>query len=152
MKTRILILGLVVFGMSVLPVPGTAQNDDVEIFLVVNAQLDLSNVSASTIKNIYLGKLNFWPETSVRAIPIQRPESSTVGRRFFKSILKMAPSRYRHQWQQRQLAGKGTAPDTISSAKTLNIVVGASKGAVAYILESEKEKITSSRVKVISLK
>ena len=147
MKRRLFIT-ITALSLSFAGLP--AGGEDEKILLVVNSASEVTTLDAATLKNFFLGTRGFW-ENGTKVTAYQRPEDSAPGKRFFSSVLKMAPSRYRHHWQVQQLSGQGVEPETVAGAAVLIAKVAGKPGAIGYILESEKDAAANAKVKLISL-
>jgi len=73
-----------------------------------------------------------------------------AGKPFFRDVLGMVPSRYRHTWQKQQLSGQGVEPEVVGTAAGLVAKVASNPGAIGYILDSERAA-ADSRVRLIPL-
>jgi ABC-type phosphate transport system substrate-binding protein len=120
-----------------------------KLVAVVHADNKITKVAKSSVKAMFLGQTTFWAN-DVRVKPYNRTHTGAAGKLFFKNILGMAPSRYRHHWQKLQLSGQGVEPDVVGTAAALVGKVAASPGAIGYMLESEASAI-DSRVKLVPI-
>jgi hypothetical protein len=148
------LLLLVLFALVTVAIPprpqaGAQQRE--RIVVVLNARNPASTVSASDLRNIYLGRRRFWSND----LPVQaftRPETTPAGRGLLQQVLQMAPSRFRHHWQGLQLSGQGTAPRPMGNARQAVAAVAAARGGICYLVESERGQAGDARVKVIALR
>lgn len=120
--------------LTLVPTPGAGQQ--ASLVAIVHPSNRASSVSADQIKNIYLGRVTFWPgQVPVRAY--SRPPESPAGRAFLRSVLGMTPTRFRRHWQSRQLSGQGVAPPVVGSIASLIERVSQDRGGIGYALSSE---------------
>ena len=126
-----------------------AQGTPDKLVAIVNAENKITKIPKSTLKAMYLGQTSFWGN-DVRVRPYNRTPAGSVGKLFFKNVLGMAPSRYRHHWQKLQLSGQGVEPDVVGTAAALVGKVAGTPGAVGYIFESEASAV-DSRVRVVPI-
>ena len=147
---KVLLLTCLVFAVTVWS-PGTphAEVKSDKLVAVVHAENKVTKITKSTLKAIYLGQTSFW-KSEVRVKPFNRTHGGAVGKLFFKNILGMAPSRYRHHWQKLQLSGQGVEPDIVATPAALVEKIAGSQGAIGYILESEASTM-DSRVRVVPI-
>jgi ABC-type phosphate transport system substrate-binding protein len=143
----IAILTLVVTAGSISTTHAEGTED--KLVAVVHAENKIAKIGKATLKAMYLGQSSFW-DNDVRVKPYNRAHAGPAGKLFFKNVLGMAPSRYRHHWQKLQLSGQGVEPDIVGTAATLAAKVASSPGAVGYILASEASAL-DSRVRVIPI-
>ena len=122
-----------------------AQNETV--LIIVNKENTNKDITATTIKNGYLGYSKFWGDGE-RMVPINLADNDEAKVAFFKKILNMTPRRYKFHWRKNELAGKGIEPKALSSsAKVLDAVLN-SKGAVGYVLQSQLSEEQKNSVRI----
>jgi hypothetical protein len=141
---------LVLAALATSPsLPAGAQQRE-RIVVILNARNPAANLSASDLRNIYLGRRRFWSND----LPVQafsRPETTPAGRGLLQQVLQMAPARFRHHWQGLQLSGQGTAPRPMGTARQAVGAVAATRGGICYLTESERAQ-ADARIKVIPLR
>src|SRR5262245_46929121 len=120
-----------------------------KLVAVVNGDNNAKKISKATMKAMFLGQTSFWG-SDVRVKPFNRIHAGPAGKLFFKQVLGMAPSRYRHHWQKLQLSKQGVEPDVIGTPAALVSKVGGGAGAIGYMLESETSNV-DSRVRIIPI-
>lgn len=149
MGRRIVTLLLAVFFLAL--GPSAVAHDGEEVLVVVNAANDAKSIDPSAVKNFYLGTSRFWPNGQCVAV-FQRGEDSAASKAFFREVLKMTPSRFRHHWQTLELSGQGVAPENAGSAASIVSKVAGTSGGIGFILESEREAAAgNAEVRVIEL-
>ncbi len=120
------------------------------IYMVAHPKTDIETISVATVRNIYLGMKAYW-ERNTRIIPIIRPNKVRAGNLFFKWVLRMVPSRYRHHWQSLELSGRGIAPESIADPARVGILVSARVGAIAFVLDTELPMIEKYQLVIVPL-
>lgn len=148
---RPLTLALALCLLALTPAPATiAQPARPRLWAVVHVQNKLDGIDRSTMRNIYLGQATFWGNNT-RIRPYNRVHDGASGRAFFRDVLGMTPGRYRHTWQKQQLSGRGVEPPIAGSPAELVASVGASAGAIGYLLDSEAAA-ADARVRLIPIR
>jgi hypothetical protein len=114
------------------PAPSRAGGED--LVLIVNAKNGESPDSA-TAKKLFLGDTVFW-KGNVPVHVVVRPAGSPPGDAFFRAI-GVAPARFKRIWQEKELSGQGSAPETIDGAAGVIAKVAADAGGLGVALASE---------------
>ena len=105
-----------------------------ELVIVLHSK-NTESPSLSEVKRIFVGDTTFWPG-NVSIHPIVRPADTPAGEAFFHAI-RITPSRFRRLWQERQLSGKGVAPETILPPAAMLAKVATDVGAIAFATSDE---------------
>jgi hypothetical protein len=126
-------LASLTFGLVALLVEGRARAGD-ELVLVLHAK-NGESPDLATVKRMFLGDTAFWPG-NVPVHPFVRPAGTPAGDAFFRAI-EVAPGRFKRLWQEKELSGKGTAPETVDAVSALAAKVAADRGAIGVALASE---------------
>jgi ABC-type phosphate transport system substrate-binding protein len=148
---RPLPLALALFVLAMTSAPATvAQPTQPRLLAVVHAQNKIDSIDRGTMRNIYLGQTTFWANNT-RIRPYNRVHDGATGKAFFRDVLGMTPGRYRHTWQKQQLSGRGVEPPINATPADVVASVGASTGAIGYLLESEAAA-ADARVRLIPIR
>ncbi|MFN3201115.1 MAG: hypothetical protein ACE366_22135 [Bradymonadia bacterium] len=108
-----------------------------ELVAVVHESNPASSLSTDDVKRFYLGQTTNWSSGGIVALVVQ-PPSSASSKALFKRLLKMAPSRFKHMWQEKALSGQGVAPKKVGgSASALISKVSEKPKALGVLLKSE---------------
>lgn len=118
--------------------------------IVVNDKVELKAINKEDLRNLYLGKTTFWP-ANVKVVVFDRPVDRPAGTAFYRDVLKMVPSRFRHHWQSKQLSGQGVAPEVVAGADDVLARVAATVGAIAYVHADEVPKVVPKGVVFLSV-
>jgi ABC-type phosphate transport system substrate-binding protein len=121
-----------------------AAQDNVKI--IVNADVEVGNLSQAEIARIYLGKKTFWDSGS-RIAPSLLNEKSPLTEAFLEESVKKTVRQYRAYWKRHLFSGKGTAPKTFSSSRQVANYVADNPGAIGIVDASFED----DRVKVVAL-
>lgn len=108
-----------------------------DLVAVVHESNSVSSVSKDELKQYYLGQITNWGSGGVVSLVVQPPNAS-ASKALFKQILKMAPSRFKHLWQEKSLSGQGVAPKKVGgSADAVISQVSGKPTALGVLLKSE---------------
>jgi ABC-type phosphate transport system substrate-binding protein len=146
MRARVIIVALLLVGLAAGTAREARSQKAEKILMVVQAGNKVGKLGKDWVRNVYLGSVTFW-DGSTRIRPFNRPPEGGPGKQFFRDVLRMTPSRYRHHWQKQQLSGQGVAPEVVKSASAVIAKVAETSGGVGYILESEK--VDDNRVRYV---
>ena len=122
----------IVLAALVVPVPSRAGGDD--LVLILNAKNSASPDLAAA-KKLFLGETGFWAGN----VPVHgfvRPAGAPPGDAFYKAI-GVAPARFKRIWQEKELSGQGTGPETIAAAPGVIAKVAADPGGLGVALADE---------------
>ena len=117
-----------------------------ELAVIVNPSTDVSSLTRSKLKNIYLGKKSSWGDGS--AINFSILNSGPVHTAFLKTYVKKSPSQFSTFWKKAVFTGTGTPPKQLNNEKAMLDFVANNPGAIGYI---DKANINDS-VKEINIK
>lgn len=151
MTRRTFLAGLAAAAASLLARPRRGRGEDKaeKVIMVVHAENKVEKLGKDRIRSLYLGTISFWG-SDVRVKPYNRNHKAGAGKAFFRDVLNMTPSRYRHHWQKRQLSGEGVEPEVVASASAVVSKVAAAPGGIGYILESE-QSAADDRVRLVPI-
>jgi hypothetical protein len=105
-----------------------------ELVLVLHAG-NKENPDSSETRHFFLGETAFWPGN----VPVKlfvRPGDSPAADAFFRTI-GIAPTRFKRLWQEKQLSGQGSSPETVAAAAALISKVATDPGAIGFALSDE---------------
>ena len=117
---------------------------------VVHPRNPASSISKADLRNMFLGRENFWSD-GTPVVPVVRPPSTDAGRLLHREVLRMTPSRFRHHWQGLQLSGRGTAPRAVGSHRSAIAAVSGARGGLSILTEAEA-RAAGSRVKILPIR
>ncbi len=114
------------------------------IAIVVNRDNPVSDIAVEDIRHLYLGVRTAFPNGQ----PVLLLESKGLRERFYRSALGMTVDEFNRYWIGLVFTGDPAAPpQQVASDKTLKLLVGRHRGAVAYISASQAD----STVKVLQI-
>jgi hypothetical protein len=115
-----------------LTTPTEASGD--ALVILVNAR-NTQNIDASDAKKLFVGETLFWPG-NLPVHPILRPAETPAGVAFYQA-LRVAPSRFKRIWQEKQLSGQAQSPQNIATAPLLIAKIATDAGAIGFVLAAE---------------
>ncbi len=118
-----------------------------EVVAIVHADSADASVSASDIKNMYLGKKSSW--TDGTKVTIYTHADKTLNETFLKNNVKKTPSQFKAFWKKQVFTGKGRMPDKHADDAAMIKAIAAKKGAVGYVDKKSVEGATG--IKVLSI-
>ncbi|VAX20037.1 hypothetical protein MNBD_NITROSPINAE02-1389 [hydrothermal vent metagenome] len=108
-----------------------------KLVIVVNKNNTVDELSANELRNIFLGKMSFWPNgASVKMCDLTEPavddESSSravLARRFLHKEL----TTLKIYWIKMIFSGKGRPPSSVGSADEVIRFVSSHEGGIGYV-------------------
>lgn len=147
LQTVVTIVLLSLFGL----VAGVAAASQGEIVVVMSKDRTNASMDIAQMRNIYLGKVSFWPDgTPVNAY--SRPLESPAGIAFLKSVVHLTPVRFKHHWAGLKLSGQAMELVVVGDPNQLAARIATGKGAIGYLLASEAQALDKSQLRVVPLK
>lgn len=107
--------------------------------VVVNSEVDLTDLDAETLERIYLGKKTLW-DSGQRITPALVTEASAVSKSFLEEILNKSVPQYRSYWKKRLFSGGGIVPKTFRSSREVIEFVARTPGAIGIIDSGAKDE------------
>lgn len=116
-----------------------------EYAVIVHPGTAVNSVSLSTLRRIYLGEQQFWPEGRRVVIFIQ-PAGSSTREMVLRDLYRMSERQYTQYWIARIFRDEATSsPRIVSSNTVMKQLTASVPGAIAVIPASEVD----GRVKVL---
>jgi len=133
-KNRLLILLL--FSMLI-PVPVRAFAEGGQLYILVDAENDISRLTKRDLQEIYLGKRTLWADTSIRIEPVRPSNDSDANREFFSSeklpkVMGMSLGEFLAHWSRKLFSGDGVPPKVIESESEFLEFIKSHKGAIGF--------------------
>lgn len=101
-----------------------------EIVVVVNSDSDVSVLSKSEVKALYLGK-----NKSLK--PYDQIAGTTIRKDFVEKVISKTEGQLKAYWSRRIFSGRGIPPKVLDNSTEIKARVKNSKGAIGYIDSSE---------------
>lgn len=102
-----------------------------EYAIVVHKDSPLSELPASDIKRIFLGKMKKWPDGS--AITIVLNTSNSIHNQFSHSMLKKSPRQLSVYWKKKLFSGKSMLPLAVDKNDAVISHVRTNMASISYI-------------------
>lgn len=112
--------------------------------VVANGQ---SSVSASDLKQMFLGKKKSWPNGDKVVLVVLKGGATHDS--FMSNRVGKSPSQFLSFWKKLVFTGKGVMPKQASSEEELLQMVASTKGAVGYVSDGAAGSLPGGVSKVI---
>jgi ABC-type phosphate transport system substrate-binding protein len=125
-------LAIALLGIGVAFGPITARAD---VVAVVSAKNPVAALSKSQVIDIFLGKIDRFPDGSP-AIPIDQQEGSPARDEFYATFAGISAAQLRSHWAKIIFTGRGQPPRTVATLAELRKLLAANPQAIAYVERS----------------
>ena len=126
LKTR---FAISLIGLGAAFGAGTAHADTVA---VVSAKSPAVALSKSQVVEIFLGKVNRFPDGS-QAVPIDQPEGSPARDEFYVTFAGLPVAKLKAYWAKIIFTGRGQPPRTAADANEIRKLLAADPHVIAYV-------------------
>ena len=117
-----------------------------EVVVIANPDVSIDSITASDVKNIFLGKKSDWGNGS--KITFFTTDQAETEKAFLKSYVKKSSSQYRTFWKKQVFTGKGKIPGSSANDQEMVSLVISTAGAIGYVsVEADPGK-----AKILSIK
>jgi len=142
-KSLLFILSGILSLALMISVPEAAQED---IYIIINPQIDVKNLGANMLKDIYTNNKTKWE--SGDKIYITLLKKGPVHETFARQMIGMPPKELISLWKKVIFTGVGTPPKVVSTEEAMIRYVASKKGAIGYISGSTPvQGVTAFKVK-----
>lgn len=139
------LLFVVFLCMGVMWTIKTTQAIASEPVIIVNDKVPDNALSATDVKNIFLGKKVTWEDgQKISFVVLEAGDTHTV---FLKEYVKKSTAQFRNYWRNLLFTGKGVEPKSFASETDLMEYVSGNDGMIGYI----SKETPVSGVKVIAI-
>jgi ABC-type phosphate transport system substrate-binding protein len=115
---------------------GTACAD---VVVVVSAENPVERLSRAELADIYLGKMNSFPNGG-SAVPVDQRENSPTHEQFYGRYLGRSPAQIRAHWSKLIFSGRGQPPRTVAGDKAMAEFVAGNHHAIGYLSPDRVDK------------
>ncbi len=115
--------------LSVTLVHGAAAG---EVVAVVSAKSHIGPLSKSQVADIFLGRVNRFPDGGI-AIPIDQREGSDARNLFYEDYAGKSPAQIKAFWSKIVFTGRGQPPKSVANEGELKKLIAANPAAIGYI-------------------
>lgn len=120
--------GIFLLGLAIaIAIPAGA-----EVRLIANPSISADQVSATNVKNFFLGKSTKW-DSGQRVICLVMDDANTVHEEFLKNLVQKTPSQFSAHWRKAVFTGTGEPPASVNSTQDMVSKVIATPGGLGYI-------------------
>lgn len=120
----------------------------IEIAVIANKAVAVSNISRSELRPIFQTKKDTWPDGSA-AHPMNLPESSPIRQAFDAAVLGLDPDRAARYWIDRKIRGGDRPPPVVSSSALVVKLVSKTAGGLGYVEASAVDGSVKVVAKVV---
>lgn len=103
-----------------------------EVVAVVSAKSPIAQLSRNQIADIFMGKLNRFPNGE-QAAPIDQPEDSPAREAFYQRYAGRTPAQLKAHWAKIIFTGRGQPPVTVTDDAAVKKRLAADPNAIGYI-------------------
>lgn len=115
-----------------------------EVAVVVSAQNPTETLSRAELSDIYLGRLNRFPNGTA-AVPVDQRESSSVYSEFYRHYLEKTPTQIKAHWSKLIFTGRGQPPALVAGDSAMANTIAMSPRAIGYL----DSAIVDERLRVV---
>ncbi|MBU2924830.1 phosphate ABC transporter substrate-binding protein [Colwellia sp. 1_MG-2023] len=106
-----------------------------EVVVIGNTSIT-STLSASEVKNLFLGKRKSLPDGTKIAV-IEQAKDSPVREAFHSKFTKKTQAQLSSYWTRLVFTGKGKMPEEVSNSEEIINMISTNPGLIGYIDSSE---------------
>lgn len=103
-----------------------------DVAVIVSSNNGNSNISASDISKVFLGKSKSFPDGS-QAIAVDQNDDSATRKTFNDKVLGKSSSQLKSYWSRLIFTGKGTPPKQLVNDAAVKAAVAGNPGMIGYI-------------------
>jgi ABC-type phosphate transport system substrate-binding protein len=103
-----------------------------EVVIVVSPQNPTTTLSRSEVSNIFLGKINRFPNGQP-AVPIDQPESSQPRKEFYRDVSNKQPADLKAYWSRMIFTGRGQPPMVVDGNEQVKKSLAGRPDGIGYI-------------------
>jgi ABC-type phosphate transport system substrate-binding protein len=115
-----------------------------DVVAVVSSTSTITSLSNSQVTDIFLGKVNRFPNGTL-AVPIDQAEGSQARDEFYATFAGKSPAQVKSLWAKIIFTGRGQPPKAVPNSIEVRKLLAANTQAIGYI---ERSAVDSS-VKVL---
>ncbi len=103
-----------------------------EVVVVVSADNPVETLSRTQLTDIYLGRLNRFPNGDA-VVPIDQRESSPAHDEFYNRYLGQSPAQIKAHWSKLIFTGRGQPPRAVPGGDAAAELVAENPNAIGYL-------------------
>lgn len=117
-----------------------------EVVVVVSADNPVESLSRAALRDIYLGRLNRFPNGDA-VVPIDQREGSPAHDEFYSRYLGQSPAQIKAHWSKLIFTGRGQPPRAMPGDDAAAELVAENPNAIGYLDDSRVDE----RLRVVSI-
>ncbi len=117
-----------------------------EVVVVVSAANPVESLSRVQLTDIYLGRLNRFPNGDA-VVPIDQSEGSPAHDRFYSHYLRQSPAQIKAHWSKLIFTGRGQPPRAVTGGDAAAGLVAENPNAIGYL----DAGLVNDRLRVVSI-
>jgi len=103
-----------------------------EVVLVVSAKNPVTTLTHNQVVNIFLGKVNRFPDNTP-AVPIDQVEGSAARNEFYATVAGKSAAQIKAHWSKIIFTGRGQPPAEVLNSSEVKKRVAGNHAAIGYI-------------------
>ena len=103
-----------------------------EVVIVVSPQNPTTTLSRREVSNIFLGKINRFPNGQP-AVAIDQPEDSQQRKDFYRDVSNKQPADIKAYWSRMIFTGRGQPPMVVEGDEQVKKSLAGRPGGIGYI-------------------
>ena len=103
-----------------------------DVVVVVAADSPVETLTRAALTDIYLGRLNRFPDGTA-AVPVDQSERSPEHEAFYREYLGRTPAEIKSHWSRLIFTGRGRPPRSVRDGREMAEAVAAQPGAIGYL-------------------
>jgi ABC-type phosphate transport system substrate-binding protein len=103
-----------------------------EVVTVVSPQNPTTTLSRGEVSNIFLGKINRFPNGQP-AVPIDQPEDSQQRKDFYRDVSNKQPADIKAYWSRMIFTGRGQPPMVVDGDEQVKKTLAGRPDGIGYI-------------------
>jgi len=130
MKKEKIITSIIV-AIAVVAVFTAANAAFAKIIVIANEDVSVSYLSASELKNVYLGKKSFW-DSDVKIV-LAVLVNGSIHQSFLKENVGKTPEQFKNYWNKILYTGAGIPPTPLKTEAEMIEYIKKTRGAIGYV-------------------
>ncbi len=115
-----------------MPLYTQAQENPPAPKVIVNASVQVHQLSHAQLRSIYMMRQVLWPDGSAIKVFVM-PNRSDVHLQFSRQQLQLFPYQLDRVWQKLTYSGTGTPPTEVADSAKMRELVASTPGAIGYV-------------------
>lgn len=110
-----------------------------EVVVVVSAGSPIERLTRAELADIYLGKMNSFPNGE-SVVPVDQRDNSPTHDEFYGRYLGRSPAQIRAHWSKLIFSGRGQPPRAVAGDKDVAEFVAGNRQAIGYLSPDRVDK------------